>query len=55
MEVWSGKRIRHPAYGLGWVLGNRHQRHNGLFYWHVQYDDGTYGYAAEHNLLEAEE
>lgn len=45
-----GMRVSHLIYGVGTVLGNRHQRRNGLYYWHVQYDDGTFGYAAEHNL-----
>lgn len=45
-----GMRISHPHFGEGIVLGNRHKRHNGMFYWHIQYDDGTFGYAAEHNL-----
>lgn len=45
-----GDRVYHLVYGFGTILGNRHQRHNGLYYWHIQYDDGTFGYGAESRL-----
>lgn len=46
-----GARVKHPNYGLGVLLGNKHKRRDGCWYWHVSYDDGTFGYNRESNLI----
>jgi len=50
VDIKVGSRVSHRIYGCGIVLGNRHKRHDGEFYIHVQYDDGTFGYAKESGL-----
>jgi hypothetical protein len=39
-----GDRISHYSYGEGVILGNYHKRIDAKYYWHIQYDNGTYGY-----------
>ena len=50
MNIKIGSRVSHEIYGDGTVLGNRHERNDGSFYLHIQYDDGTFGYAKESGL-----
>jgi RNA polymerase-interacting CarD/CdnL/TRCF family regulator len=50
-----GDKVYHPIYGFGTILGNRHKRHNGRYYWHVEYEDHTFGYASENKLCKADE
>ena len=45
-----GDRVEHFKYGTGTILGNYHQRPDGNWYWHVQYDNGTFGYNRERGL-----
>jgi hypothetical protein len=48
-----GDRIRHYRHGKGTILGNYHRR-GRFWYWHIGYDNGTFGYNSESsmNLLE---
>lgn len=46
----TGVRVTHRTYGLGIILGNKHKRKDGFWYWHVAYDDGTFGYNRENSL-----
>ena len=46
-----GDRVDHYKYGEGTILGNYHQRSDGKYYWHIQYDDGTFGYNQEGSLI----
>jgi len=45
-----GDRIEHILYGKGTILGNYHQRQTGGWYWHVGYDNGTFGYNKESSM-----
>jgi hypothetical protein len=42
-----GDRIKHFAYGKGTILGNYHKRPDGNYYWHIEYDNHTFGYNRE--------
>lgn len=44
-----GDRVVHFKYGHGTILGNYHKR-GQAYYWHIQYDDNTFGYNTEKNL-----
>ena len=50
MKFSIGNRVRHYKYGVGTILGNYHCRPDGNYYWHIQYDDGTFGYNREVSL-----
>lgn len=41
-----GDKIVHYRYGKGIILGNYHRR-GPSFYWHIQYENGTFGYNQE--------
>ena len=49
-EFKIGDRIVHHVYGEGIILGNYHKRLDGNYYWHIQYDNGTFGYNQETSL-----
>lgn len=44
-----GDRVKHYAYGKGTILGNYHKRGEN-YYWHIQYDNNTFGYNSESSL-----
>lgn len=44
-----GDRVKHFSYGKGIILGNYHKR-GQHYYWHIQYEDGTFGYNRESSL-----
>jgi len=44
-----GDRVKHYAYGKGTILGNYHKRGQN-YYWHIQYDNNTFGYNMEQSL-----
>jgi hypothetical protein len=48
-----GERIIHHRYGKGIILGNYHKR-GGNWFWHVQYDNGTFGYNTEQAMKSLE-
>jgi len=43
-EFQLGDLIEHKQYGRGIILGNYHKRPDGNFYYHVNYDNGSFGY-----------
>ena len=45
-----GDRIEHYKYGIGTIIGNYHQRPDEYYYWHIGYDNGTFGYNRESSL-----
>jgi hypothetical protein len=44
-----GDRIMHYKYGAGTILGNYHRR-GAIWYWHIGYDNGTFGYNSESSM-----
>jgi hypothetical protein len=44
-----GDKVKHFAYGKGVILGNYHKR-AGSYYWHIQYENDSFGYNQESNL-----
>jgi len=44
-----GDRVKHYKYGKGIILGNYHKR-GEYYYWHIQYDNNTFGYNTEQSL-----
>jgi len=45
-----GDKISHYRFGKGTILGNYHKRPDGNYYWHILYDNTTYGYNQETSL-----
>lgn len=41
-----GDKVHHYRYGRGTILGNHHKRGN-TWYWHIGYDNKTFGYNSE--------
>jgi len=44
-----GDVIDHFSYGRGVILGSYHRR-GKYYYWHIKYDNDTYGYNRETSL-----
>lgn len=42
-----GDVVIHYKFGKGEILGNYHKRLDGKYYWHIRFDDNTFGYARE--------
>ena len=49
MDFKIGDRVIHRRYGKGTILGNYHRRGSNWF-WHIEYDNGTFGYNSEYSL-----
>lgn len=45
-----GDKISHYRFGRGKILGNYHKRLDGNYYWHILYENRTYGYNQESSL-----
>ena len=45
-----GDIVKHYRYGKGTILGNYHLRPDGCYYWHIKYDNNTFGYNRESSL-----
>lgn len=45
-----GDLIIHYKYGRGIILGNYHKRPDGYYYYHIHYDNKTFGYNRETSL-----
>lgn len=50
MKYELGDLITHLKYGRGIVLGNYHKRPDDNYYYHIKYDDGSFGYNRESSL-----
>lgn len=50
----KGDKVIHYKYGEGVILGNYHKRPDGHYYWHIRYDNGTFGYNRESSLKSIE-
>lgn len=49
-EFCLGDKVIHYRFGKGTLLGNYHKRLDGNYYWHILYDNKTYGYNQESSL-----